>query len=72
MISRFVKLKTYKALMIGIHKELSPFFNFKELGILFYDREKEKFFSQQLDPLQIASLNGTAKKSKKKDGQKGS
>lgn len=45
MIARFLKLKTYKALMQGIRKELTPFFGFKELGILFYDREKDKFFT---------------------------
>ena len=33
--------------------ELKPFFNFKEAGILFYDREKEKFFTIQIDEDQI-------------------
>jgi hypothetical protein len=49
MIRRFSKLKTYKALMIGIKKELQPFFSFKEVGILFYDREKDKFFTLQIE-----------------------
>lgn len=49
MISRFLKLKTYKALMIGIQREMTPFFDFKELGILFFDRERDKFFTLQIE-----------------------
>ncbi len=49
MISRFLKLKTYKAFLIGMKKELTPFFGFKEIAVLIYDREKEKFFTQQYD-----------------------
>ncbi len=44
MISRIVKLKTYKALMIGMKREMTHFLDFKDIGILFYDKEKEKFF----------------------------
>jgi hypothetical protein len=51
MISRFLKLKTYKSLMNGIQRELSPFFKFKEVGILFYDSEKDKFFTIQIEPI---------------------
>jgi hypothetical protein len=51
MISRFLKLKTYKSFMMGIHRELRPFFGFKEIGILFFDREKDKFFTLQFDDL---------------------
>jgi|LauGreDrversion4_2_1035121.scaffolds.fasta_scaffold49821_5 hypothetical protein len=35
--------------MIGIQRELSPFFHFSDLGILLYDREKDKFFTIQID-----------------------
>lgn len=45
MISRFLKLKTYRSFMMGIHRELRPFFGFRELGILFFDREKKKLFT---------------------------
>jgi hypothetical protein len=44
MINRFIKMKSYKGLMIGIKRELRSFLGFREVGILFYDREKEKFF----------------------------
>lgn len=44
MVRRIVKLKTYKALIIGMKRELTQFLGFKEIGTLFYDREKEKFF----------------------------
>lgn len=44
MIGRIIKLKTYKALMIGFKRELTHFLGFKDLGILFYDHEREKFF----------------------------
>jgi hypothetical protein len=45
MISRFVKLKTYKAYLIAASKELAPFFGFKDIAVLIYDSEKEKFFT---------------------------
>lgn len=45
MMKRILMMKTYKSLIIGIQKELTPFFGFKELGVLFYDREKDKFFT---------------------------
>ena len=35
--------------MISIHRELQPFFHFKDVGILLYDREKDKFFTIQID-----------------------
>jgi hypothetical protein len=44
MIRRIIKLKTYKALMIGYKRELTQFLGFKDLGVLFYDKEREKFF----------------------------
>ena len=49
MIRRIIKLKTYKALMIGFKRELTTFLGFKDLGILFYDRQREKFFQQAFD-----------------------
>ena len=44
MVRRIVKLKTYKALIIGMKRELTQFLGFKEIGTLFYNREKQKFF----------------------------
>lgn len=44
MIRRIIKLKTYKALIIGYKRELTHFLGFKDLGVLFYDKEREKFF----------------------------
>lgn len=44
MVRRIVKLKTYKALIVGMKRELTQFLGFKEIGTLFYDRDKEKFF----------------------------
>lgn len=44
MINRFVKVKSYKGIMMAIKRELKPFLGFSEVGILFFDREKEKFF----------------------------
>lgn len=49
MASRICKLKTYKALMKGMHKELSLFLGFKECGIMFYDSEKEKLFAISIE-----------------------
>ena len=48
MSNRICKLKTFKALMRGMHNELMRFFNFKECGILFYDNEKHKLFTISL------------------------
>ena len=44
MANRICKLKTYKALMNGMHKELIKFLSFKDCGLMFYDSEKEKLF----------------------------
>lgn len=44
MIRRIIKLKTYKSLMVGFKRELTHFLGFKDLGVLFYDKEREKFF----------------------------
>ena len=44
MIRRIIKQKTYKALMVSFKRELTQFLGFKDLGILFYDQEREKFF----------------------------
>ena len=49
MASRICKLKTYKSLMKGMHRELIQFLSFKECGILFYDSEKDKLFMISLD-----------------------
>ncbi len=49
MASRICKLKTYKALMKGMHRELTIFLGFKECGIMFYDGEKEKLFTISME-----------------------
>ena len=45
MIRGFIRIKTYKAFLIGIKKDLAPFFGYKDIGVLIYDREKDKFFT---------------------------
>lgn len=49
MIRGFIKLKTYKAFLIAVKKDLTPFIGYKEITLLIYDKEKEKFFTQQYD-----------------------
>eukprot|EP00347_Sterkiella_histriomuscorum_P005349 403356949 len=49
MANRICKLKTYKALMKGMHRELIQFLSFKECGIMFYDAEKQKLFTISID-----------------------
>ena len=49
MIRGFIRIKTYKAFLIGIKRDLAPFFGYKEIGVLIYDREKDKLFTQQFD-----------------------
>jgi hypothetical protein len=45
MIRGFIKYKTYKAFLIGVKKELTPFIGYKEIAMLIYDKEKDKFFT---------------------------
>jgi hypothetical protein len=45
MIRGFIKLKTYKAFLIAVKKDLAPFIGYKEITLLIYDKEKEKFFT---------------------------
>lgn len=45
MIRGFIKIKTYKAFLIGVKKDLTPFIGYKEIALLIYDKEKEKFFT---------------------------
>ncbi len=45
MIRGFLKIKTYKAFLIGVKKDLTPFIGYKEIALLIYDKEKEKFFT---------------------------
>ncbi len=49
MIRGFIRIKTYKAFLVGVKKELTPFFGYKDIACLIYDREKDKFFTQQFD-----------------------
>ena len=37
MIRGFIRLKTYKAFLIGVKKELTPFIGYKEIALLIYD-----------------------------------
>jgi hypothetical protein len=45
MIRGFIRIKTYKAFLVGVKKELTPFFGYKDIACLIYDREKDKFFT---------------------------
>jgi hypothetical protein len=45
MIRGFIKFKTYKAFLIGVKHELTPFIGYKEITLLIYDKEKDKFFT---------------------------
>ncbi len=45
MIRGFLKIKTYKAFLISVKKDLTPFIGYKEITLLIYDKEKEKFFT---------------------------
>jgi len=49
MANRICKLKTYKALMKGMHRELTNFLSCKECAIMFYDQEKKKLFTISMD-----------------------
>ena len=49
MITRLLKLRTYKSLMVGVHRELGNFFKFEEMGILFYDKAMDKLFTLHIE-----------------------
>ena len=45
MVGRVYKHQNLRALMSGLFTEISTFFNFKEIAIMFHDQEKNQLYT---------------------------